>query len=107
MSPNKMSRRTATALISIVLFAVGLAGCAQDLERRETMALHAGDAVARNKIAHIIDPWPAHAGRTRIHTDAKRMTGVIEDYRNPPVEEASKPTDSGTIKLNLSGTSPE
>jgi hypothetical protein len=53
-----------TALI--LLAAAGLAGCDKYLDRRDQITFGTGDAVAFNKAAQIIDPWPARS-RTITH----------------------------------------
>lgn len=57
-----------------------LAGCQDNLERRETISLAAGDAIEANKAIHIIDPWPARSVDTRIPTSARRVADAIERY---------------------------
>jgi hypothetical protein len=66
--------------------AASLGGCS-DLyfDRREAIALHAGDAVAANKAAQIIDPWPPEAGDRRIEANGERMQRAIERYRTNKV----------------------
>ena len=65
-----------------------VAGCSEMYyDRRETVSLGAGDAVATNKVAQMVDPWPryerqqqhrlqrpAHAGGARIATTAARSS---------------------------------
>lgn len=67
------------------LLVVGtLAGCAEpDLyfDRRETVSLHAGDAVATNIAVQTIDPWPREAGRRDIAYNGDRMEAAGERYR--------------------------
>ncbi len=58
-----------------------LAGCSEYVERKETVSSSAGNAVHTNMMAHIIDPWPAHAQRTRIEHDGERMQRAVERYR--------------------------
>src|SRR5437879_5978602 len=57
------------------------AACSQYLDRKDTVAFSAGNAVETNEVAHIIDPWPAHARNTRIQFDGQRMQGAVERYR--------------------------
>jgi hypothetical protein len=38
--------------------ALGLAACDKYVDRRDQITFGSGDAVAFNKAAHIIDPWP-------------------------------------------------
>jgi hypothetical protein len=71
------------------LFAAGtLAGCADaDLyfDRRDTISLSAGDAVASNIIVQTIDPWPPVAGNRNIPANGDRMQAAGERYRTGKV----------------------
>ncbi len=68
----------------------GAAGCS-DLyyDRRDTVSLAAGDAVATNISTHTIDVWPPEAGETRIVSNGQKIQGAVERYRTnkviPPV----------------------
>jgi len=62
---------------------LGLGGCSDYLERRDTIWLGAGEAVQTNIITHQIDPWPNHARRIRVASDGERAQRAIERYRNP------------------------
>lgn len=87
---------TAVALI----FAAGLAGCADYLSPNDTITVSAGNAQNHNKAVHIIDPWPAHAKKTKIPADGERMARVIEGYKGgviPPI------TGPGTYEPPIDG----
>jgi hypothetical protein len=76
-----MRRSLWNALALIALCAL-LAGCAGlYLDRRETISLTGGDAVAANKVAQMIDPWPAAAADPNIAFNGERMGRAIERYR--------------------------
>lgn len=70
---------------SSLLLALALAGmaggCTDYLERRDTLALHAGDSAAANRAIHTIDPWPAASRDTAIAHDGVRVARAIERYR--------------------------
>jgi hypothetical protein len=70
------------------------ASCTEYLERRETIALHAGNAVAANRAIHTVDPWPAASARTDIETSGRRVVDAIERYEagKPPNGSAPAPT---------------
>ncbi len=72
-----------------LLFAVaGVAGCAEpDLyfDRRETISLHAGDAIAANIAVQTIDPWPRVSGNRDIPGNGDRMAAAGERYRTGKV----------------------
>lgn len=74
----------------IAIFA--LPGCAQYLDRKDTVVFSAGNAVQTNQLAHIIDPWPRHARDPRILSNGQRMQGAIERYRTNRVTD---PRSSG------------
>jgi len=75
-------RNFRTAVIFALLLAASAAGCA-DLyyDRRDTISLHGGDAVAANKIAQTIDPWPRAVANNKIDADGVRMQRAIERYK--------------------------
>jgi hypothetical protein len=54
--------RTAAAVLCLL----GLAACDKYADRRDQLTFGSGDAVAFNKAAQIIDPWPT-AARTVTH----------------------------------------
>lgn len=81
-----------------------LSGCAtppEYLDRHDRITLGAGDAVARNKAVHIINPTPRHAYRTHIHTDGERMRGAMENYHK-----VTKP-DPVSSSTDVSAASPD
>ena len=55
------------------------------LDRRDTVSFEAGDAVAVNKVTHMVDPWPAHASNRNIAFDGERMQSAAERYRTNKV----------------------
>ncbi len=69
--------------VSVVAIMIALSGCSgsQYLERRDTINIGTGDAVAHNRALQTIDPRPKRAYRTHIHTDGHRMHNAIEQYR--------------------------
>jgi hypothetical protein len=63
-------------------FAALLGGCSDIyFDRRETVTFHAGDAVAANKVTHMIDPWPRAAANRNIEAHGERMQRAVERYR--------------------------
>jgi hypothetical protein len=75
-------------LVSVLMVAGLLAGCADpDLyfDRRDTISLSAGDAVASNIIVQTIDPWPRVAGNRDIAFNGDRMQAAGERYRTGKV----------------------
>jgi hypothetical protein len=60
-----MARAELRAALAAVAL-VGLAGCDKYVDRRDQVTFGSGDAVAWNKAAQIVDPWPVRA-RTVTH----------------------------------------
>jgi hypothetical protein len=48
-------------LLAAAAAALGLAACDKYVDRRDQITFGSGDAVAYNKAAQIIDPWPQSA----------------------------------------------
>lgn len=68
--------------IAAVLIAAGLAGCSDlYLDRRETIALGADDAVAINRVTHMVDPWPPSAANRNIAYNGDKMQSAAARYR--------------------------
>ena len=82
--------RVARRIAAAVTLGAMLAGCS-DLyfDRRDTIALSGGDAIAANKIVQMVDPWPSRSGNTNIAFNGQKMQSAVERYRTdkvtPPV----------------------
>ena len=78
-----MSSRSGTSTVAVVVtVGAALAGCSDIYyDRRESIALHAGDAVATNKVTHMVDPWPAASANRNIAFNGQRMQGAVERHR--------------------------
>jgi hypothetical protein len=67
-----------------------LGGCS-DLyyDRRQTIALSTGNALAANQVGQMVDPWPREAAQKEIAFNGERMQAAVERYRQnrvtPPV----------------------
>jgi hypothetical protein len=72
------------------------------LDRRDTVSFEAGDAVAVNKVTHMVDPWPAHASNRNIAFDGERMQSAAERYRTNKVTPLSA---AGTSSVKFDSAS--
>ena len=83
MSRNKPVRNNSRNRVMLALAATTLlAGCTDMyLDRRDTVTFGAGDAVAANKVTHMVDPWPVYAGNRNLAFDGERMQAAAERYR--------------------------
>jgi hypothetical protein len=61
---------------------IALSGCSDYYyDRRDTVEFYSGDAVATNRIAQTIDPWPRAAADRSIAYNGDRMQSAAERYR--------------------------
>jgi hypothetical protein len=58
-------------------------------ERRDTLSIVSGEAMAANRVTHMIDPWPLVSGRRTIAYSGDKAATASERYRTgrviPPV----------------------
>ena len=81
-----MSSAFATSLGSARVLAAVLGGCSDIYtDRRDMIALSAGDAVAVNKMTHMVDPWPRHSANRNIAFNGEKMQTAVERYRTNKV----------------------
>jgi hypothetical protein len=82
--------RVIAAAVAAAAISSMLGGCS-DLytDRRDTVSLSGGDAVAANRVAQMVDPWPPHSGNTNIAFNGERMQRTVECYRDDNVVPSS------------------
>jgi hypothetical protein len=85
MPINKFARQC--ALVVILAGAVG--ACSEYTDRRDTIALSGGNAIAADKVTQMVDPWPAYSGDRNIAFNGAKMQSAVQRYRTnqviPPV----------------------
>jgi len=76
-------RPSSNAMRALVLGFVlaTLSGCSEYLDRRDTISLHGGDAVATDKVTQMVDPWPRVSADKNIGFNGTRMETAVERYR--------------------------
>jgi hypothetical protein len=74
---------TAVRTVAAVLIIGTFAGSCSDLylDRRETVALGAADAVAVNRVVETIDPWPPAAADRSYVSNGDKISSAAERYR--------------------------
>jgi hypothetical protein len=94
-SKTKPMGRLIAAAIAAVSIGSTLGGCA-DLysDRRDTVSLSGGDAVAANQVMQMNDPWPGHSGNTSLAFNGQRMQSAVERYRTNNVTQPVDPMTS-------------
>jgi hypothetical protein len=90
-----LSKSGTRALAAVVVIGTAVAGCSEIyFDRRESIALSAGDAVASNKVTQTIDPWPRNSTNNRIAANGQLMQAAQDRYNRgkvlTPVTAASK-----------------
>jgi hypothetical protein len=88
----------ARPLAAVAVLAATLAGCSSAdlyLDRRETMHLSAGEAMAANKVIHMVDPWPPASANKNIVFNGDKMQSAAERYRTGRIIQPKSPTTSG------------
>jgi len=78
MRPSTNSLRV---LALTVALATSLAACSEYLDRRETISLNGGNALASNQATQVVDPWPRASANRNIVFNGERMQSAIERYR--------------------------
>ena len=80
-------RPSSNVMRSLALAAVlaMLAGCSEYLDRRDTIALNGGDAVATDRVTHMVDPWPRASSNRDIAFNGAKMETAIVRYRTNKV----------------------
>ena len=76
----------------LLVAATGLGGCAQYVDRSDTIAFSAGEAANRNAVARMIDPWPVHAANRNIATSGERGARAVRRYQSPPPQSGAPST---------------
>lgn len=78
-----MSYRSATKVTAAaLLLGVTLAGCSDFyFERRDTVSVVSGEAMAANRVTHMIDPWPRASGNRNIAYNGEKAQLAAECYR--------------------------
>jgi len=79
------------AVAAAVMLGALLAGCSDIyFDRRESIALGAGDGVAANQVEQMVDPWPPYSNNKNLTFNGERMQRAVECYRidkvTPPVD---------------------
>lgn len=106
------ARKSSSAKRSLVLGAsllptLMLGACADYAKQRDTITTSAGDAIAHNKVVHIIDPWPRVASNTRILGNGQRVDRVTKQYlTGDGASTPAGPTLAAPMMQNLQPSQP-
>ena len=88
-----LSRSGTRALAITVVIGTAVAGCSEIyFDRRDSIALSAGDAVTSNKVTQIVDPWPRNAANNRMAANGRLMQAAQDRYNRGKVLTPVLPT---------------
>ena len=89
------SRSGTKGIVVVVVIASAVAGCAEIYyDRRETVGAGSGDAVATNKVAQMVDPWPPASANNRIAFNGQLMQSAQDRYNRGKVITPVLPTQA-------------
>jgi hypothetical protein len=81
MCSGFVTRTLAAATVAASLFAM-LGGCSEYyFDRRDTVSLHSGEAMAANRVTQTIDPWSPASGNRDIAYNGEKAAVASERYR--------------------------
>jgi hypothetical protein len=92
-----------TSALALVTVLAVLSGCSEYLDRRDTVALGAGNAVATDKVVQMVDPWPPASADKNIAFNGPKMQSAVERYRTNRV---IPPAGNGTSAAYQAAPSP-
>jgi hypothetical protein len=74
----------------VLLLGTALGGCSEAyFARRDTVSIVSGEAMAANRVTHMIDPWSRASGNRNIAYSGEKAAVASERYRTgrviPPV----------------------
>jgi hypothetical protein len=89
--------------LALAAVLVALSGCSEYFDRRDTIALGAGDAIATDKVTQMIDPWPRASANKNISFNGEKMQNAVERYRTNKVY---PPSPAGTSAVYQPSAAP-
>jgi len=94
---GRAARTLAATIAGVVTIGAMLAGCSGlYFDRRETIALSSGDAIAANVALQTANPMPRSSEDTNIAANGQRMQSAMERYRTNKV---TQPADTMTLQV--------
>lgn len=107
MSSSSKTDMRHTLLAVMVAIGATLGGCSDIyFDRRETVALGADDAIATNRVTHMVDPWPRHSSNRNLAFNGERMQGAVERHRTHTIIQP-RPESTSNLQSQLPPISTE
>ena len=84
------SRLAINGFTMAILLGAMLGGCSENyFDRRDSVTLYSGEAMAANRVTQTIDPWPPGSGNRNFAYSGEKAATASERYRTgkiiPPV----------------------
>jgi hypothetical protein len=86
------------SFLVVALFASSLAACDRYMDRRDQVTFGTGDAIAANKAAQIIDPWPVSARTIQHGMTGEQAEEALERMRRAS-EKSNAPDKAGAPRI--------
>ena len=90
-----MSRDRLPLLVAMMVPCM-LSGCADYLNRYDSITLATGDAQRHNLMLHTVNPFNPASQNTKIEGDGARAAEVVRRYRVPP---SGEPQQNKTVNV--------
>lgn len=97
MQPSSNTIRS-FALAALLVTLGGCSQYSQYSDRRDTIALSGGNAVATDQVTQMVDPWPRASADKNIAFNGNRMESAVERYRTNRVYPPSGTGTSATYQ---------
>jgi hypothetical protein len=99
-----LSQSAIKTVAAAVLLGLSLGGCSDIyFDRRDTISLASGEAMAANRVTEMIDPWPRASGNRNIAYNGEKAATASERYRTGHV---IPPTNATTSSVAYSQVQP-
>jgi PBP1b-binding outer membrane lipoprotein LpoB len=103
MQPTNTFLRSLACAVGLALL---LAGCSEYTDRRETIALSGGNALATDRLTEMVDPWPAASADRNIAFNGSKMQSAVQRYRTNQIIQPNGNSTSGSYSQQGSGNPP-
>lgn len=89
--------RNSGLLLAVLAPCALLMGCADYMNRYDTVTLAAGDATKSNLMLHIVDPFNPDTADTTIPQSGPHAASAVRKYHAP--QQASQPAQNVTVNV--------
>ena len=91
------SRLAINGFTMAMLLGAMLGGCSENyFDRRDSVTLYSGEAMAANRVTQTIDPWSAASGKRQIAYNGEKAAAASERYRTGKVIAPVSPLTSSS-----------